>query len=75
MNPCIIGIIFATGIYMAAKNIFSEAAAPAIDYKALILTAVLALLYFGAKKLFKNGMSPIVLILISGIAGIGLSML
>ncbi len=69
LKPCIIGIILATGVYMTAKNVLPQAVP---DVKAMILASVLAILYFGSKKLFKNGLSPIVLILISGAAGIAL---
>ncbi|MBQ3431835.1 MAG: chromate transporter [Clostridia bacterium] len=75
LNPCIIGIILGTGIYMAAKNIFQLTPAFAVDYRALALTAVLAAVYFGAKKIFKKGMSPILLIFISGALGVGVTML
>ena len=68
VNPCTVGIILATGFFMALKNIFPSGAG-AIDIKALILFAVLAALYFGAKKLFKHGLHPILFIVISGIAG------
>ena len=67
LKPAIVGIILATGVFMAARNILPESA---IDVKALALTAVLALIYFGAKKFLKNGLSPILLILISGAAGV-----
>jgi hypothetical protein len=67
LKPCIVGIILATGIYMAGKNILPQTV---IDLKALVLTAVLASIYFGSKKVWKEGISPIVLILISGTVGI-----
>ena len=67
LKPCIVGIILATGIYMAGKNILPQTA---IDFKALVLTAVIATVYFGSKKFMKDGISPIVLILISGTVGI-----
>lgn len=67
LKPCIVGIILATGIYMTGKNILPQTA---INFKALALTAVLATVYFGAQKISKNGISPILLILISGAAGI-----
>ena len=40
------------------------------DYMAGILTVVLAALYFGSRKIIKKGISPILLILISGVIGI-----
>lgn len=67
MKPCLTGIILATGVYMAARNMGLTAT---VDIKACVITAGLAALYFGAKKWLKNGLSPIVFILISGVAGI-----
>ena len=69
IKPAVVGIILATGIYMLVKCIFSDFSGTA-DCKALGLAAVLALIYFGAKKVFKNGISPIILILLSGAAGV-----
>ena len=40
------------------------------DFRPLILTAGLALVYFGSRKILKKGLSPVVLILISACAGI-----
>ena len=70
LKPCIAGIILATGIFMALKNITGPVQSPVFDYKTLILTAVLGLIYFGSKRIVKKGISPILLILISGVLGI-----
>ena len=40
------------------------------DYITAILTAVLAILYFGSRKIVKKSISPILLIVISGAVGI-----
>ena len=69
VKPCMIGIILATGLRMTVKNLFSDAFA-AIDPKALILTALLAAVYFGSRKLLKKPLSPIALIVLSAAAGI-----
>ncbi len=72
IKPAIVGIILATGISMATGNIFAVTPGDAavFDLKAFVLTAVFALIYFGSRKVVKNGISPIFLILISGVAGI-----
>ena len=75
LKPCIAGIILATGIYMALNNIISSVQNPAFDLKAVILTVVIAAIYFGSKKILKKGLSPIILILISGAAGIAVKCL
>ena len=69
LKPCIIGIILATGAYMIIRNgiIVGDGA---IMIKPLILTLVLAAVYFGSKKIRKGGISPILLICISAAAGI-----
>ena len=69
IKPCMIGIILATGAYMIFKNgIIIEDGA--LSLRPLILTAVLALVYFGSRKLKKGGISPILLICLSAVAGI-----
>ena len=76
MKPCIIGIILATGCDMILKNCFAlHAAGVSFDSKTLVLTAILGAVYFGARRLKKGGISPIMLILISvclGIAAYGM---
>ena len=67
VKPCIIGIILATGAYMIFRNGFSMAAP---DWKAPVLTALFAAIYFGSRKLGKLAVSPIALIGISAVAGI-----
>ena len=67
MKPCIIGIILATGTDMLVKNCGFPTGP---DWKAMILTAVLAILFFGSEKLLKKKLSPIALIGISGVLGI-----
>ena len=74
LKPCIAGIILATGAFMALNNVIGSVGSPAFDLKALILTAALAAIYFGSKKILKNGISPILLIIISGIAGIAVTL-
>ena len=71
LKPCVIGIILATGIYMAVMSILPAASA-AFDWRAPVITAVLAVLMFGSKKLFKKKISPILLIVVSAVLGIGL---
>ena len=69
LKPCVIGIILAMGAYMILKNgIIVEENALAL--RPLILTLVLGAIYFGSKKIWKGGMSPILLILLSAVAGI-----
>ncbi|MBR4450711.1 MAG: chromate transporter [Clostridia bacterium] len=75
LKPCIAGIILATGFFMALSNITGPLSAIEPDYTALILTLILAAIYFGSRKILKNGLSPILLIIISGAAGIAVKCL
>ena len=70
LKPCVIGIVLATGCLM----VFRQGVLPLLtddgDFRLLLLTAGLALGYFGSRKILKKGLSPVVLILISACAGI-----
>ncbi len=69
MKPCMIGIILATGVYMIMKNgiVIWEGS---LLLRPLILTLVLGSVYFGSRKIKKGGISPILLICLSALAGI-----
>ena len=69
MKPGMIGIIFAMGVYMILKNILPVQGG-SIQVIPIILTVILGLLYFGSRKVKKGGISPILLICLSAIAGI-----
>lgn len=64
LNPCIIGIILATGVWSIGQNVCSAA----IDIKGAFLTVVLGTIMF--TPIFKKKPSPILLILISALLGI-----
>lgn len=70
LKPCIIGIILATGIFMILQHTLGSHGALSIDTTAIILTIVLGAIYFGSRKVLKNGISPIGLIGISAFAGL-----
>lgn len=69
LKPCIIGIILATGIMMIINNC-RIALAGTVDALSLCLTTIIAVIYFGSKKLMKKGITPIMLICISALVGI-----
>ena len=64
------GIILATGVYMILKNCLGGFSNISADVPAMIITVVLGALYFGLKKIIKNGASPIILICLAGVAGV-----
>ena len=70
LKPCVIGIILATGAYMILNHCFTNMREFSLDLTATLMTAALALVYFGSRKVLKKGISPIGLIGISAIAGI-----
>ena len=70
LKPCIIGIILATGVYMILQHCVGSLGAFSFNLTATALTAFLAAIYFGSRKVMKNGISPIGLIGISALAGI-----
>jgi len=67
LKPCIIGIILATGVNMILSNCLPGHTP---DWKALALTALLAVILFGSKWKLKKRLSPITLICIAAVLGI-----
>ena len=70
VKPCIIGIILATGIFMILQHCIGSVSDASFDMTAIIMTAVLALIYFGSTNVTKKGLSPIGLIGVSAVAGV-----
>ena len=70
MKPCVIGIVLATGIYMVITNCIDIGFGVKIQLSAVILTGLLAIVSVGHKYYWKKKISPILLIMISAIAGI-----
>ena len=69
MKPCIIGIIMAMGIYLMVQKCFGSNFS-GIDIMAVIMAILLGVVYWGSRKIKKNGISPILLIIISAGAGV-----
>ena len=69
--PCVVGIITATGCHMLIKNGILPAFGTSRDLRAPVIAAVLALIYFGSRKILKKGISPILLIVIAACLGVG----
>ena len=70
LKPCVIGIVLATGIYMVLKNCFGTITAITVNVQAVVITALLGASMLGYKYFTKKKLSPILLIVISAIAGI-----
>ena len=63
LKPCVVGIVIATGIRMCLEG-------ASTDFRALVLTAVLAAILFLSKRFLKKKLPPTYFILLSAIAGI-----
>ena len=70
LKPCVIGIVLATGIYMVFGNCLGEFSAIKVNMQAIIITALLFAAIFGYKHFAKKKLSPIILIIVSAIAGV-----
>ena len=70
LQACVIGVITAVGCFMLYQNAVLPLTAKPADFRPLILAGVLALVYFGSRKVMKKGLSPIMLIGISACLGI-----
>ena len=69
MKPCIIGIILTTGIIMVLRNCGILIGNNTFDILTVVLTCGMGVIYFGSRKVFKKGISPIWLIGLSAIVG------
>ena len=69
LKPCMIGIILATGVYMICKNGLIVRNGTVL-FRPLLLTLALGAVYFGSRRIKKGGISPILLICLSAVAGI-----
>ena len=69
LKPCMIGIVLAAGVWMIIRNgiIIQD---HSLQLRPVILTLVLGAVYFGSRKIRKTGISPILLICLSALAGI-----
>ena len=70
LKHCITGIIAATGCYMIWNNCVAPLCCRPADIWPLFITIILAVLYFGSRKVLKKKMSPIMLIVVSALLGV-----
>src|SRR5690625_1037375 len=70
IKPAIMGIVLATGVSMALKEILGKFDKPSLDIRALLILALLFLVAGLYKKLRNREISPIFLIILS--AGLGI---
>ena len=72
LTACVIGVILATGCRLVYLNGIHPLFGGEADVRPVILTAVLSLVWFGCRKKWKQKVSPILLILLSAVLGIGI---
>ncbi|MBR2384266.1 MAG: chromate transporter [Clostridia bacterium] len=75
MKPAVTGIIFATAISMFFKAVFAiESLGNKVQFSfsRAIIFVVVAICFFGYKKIFKKKINPIILILISAVLGMAI---
>ena len=73
VRPVVIGLISGTGIYIFLCVIFSLGKigdAFVLDWKALVIFALITALYFAYKFIRKKNISPILLIIFAAVSGI-----
>ena len=71
LKPCIVGIVLATGIYMVLGNCFGSMSAIKVDWNAVVITMMLIVSMVGYKQMLKRKLSPVMLIILSAVIGIG----
>ena len=71
LKPCIIGIILATGLHLVVTNCVVMTEEIGVDVKALCIMLILLGIMLAYKKITKKKFSPIMLIVVSAIVGIG----
>ena len=70
IKPSIIGIILATGVYMTINNCISISGAFSVNFRSLLITAILIAVIYVTKKRTKRNLSSIRLIALSALFGI-----
>ena len=70
LKPCVIGIVLATGIFMLFGSLHGSVSAIKVNVQAVIIAGILVAAMLGYRYLSKKKLSPIVLIVISAVAGI-----
>lgn len=70
LKPCVIGIVLATGIFMLFGTLFGTVSDIKVNIHAIIIAGILVASMVGCKYAAKKKLSPILLIVISAVAGI-----
>ena len=71
LKPCIIGIILATGLHLIVTNCMKTGEHVSVNVSEICIMLILLGIMFGYQKITPKKLSPIMIIVISAIAGIG----
>lgn len=71
LKACVVGIILATGLHMIVTNCIETEGKAGINRQAVIIMVILLITMFLHKRITKKKISPITLIVISAVVGIG----
>ena len=71
LKPCIVGIILATGLHLMVTNCVVMQDGIGVDERTTVIMLILLGIMFGYQKIKKTKLSPIMLIVVSAVVGIG----
>lgn len=71
LKPCVIGIILSTGLHLVVTNCVVIQEELTVDKKSLCLLLIILGVMFVYEKIAKKKLSPIMLIIVSAVVGIG----
>ena len=72
LKPCVIGIILATGLHLIVTNCVMMKDSLGVDIKAICILLILVAIMLGYQKVTQKKLSPIMLIVVSAVVGIGI---
>ena len=75
LKPCVIGIILATGAHLVITNCMTIEDGFQVDVKVVSITGILVGIVLAYQKITKKKLSPIMLIVISAVLGIGIGVI
>ena len=70
LKPCVIGVVLATGTYMVLHNILPMSDDGVVDVQGVVITAILGMVMLLYPRITGKKLSPIALILCSGVLGV-----
>lgn len=72
LKPCVVGIILATGLHLMVINCLVIKENIGVDIKAFCILLILIGILFGYQRITEKKLSPVMLIVVSAVVGIGI---